>query len=83
MDGPVLVDLSRLSRLVIVPVGGISRRLANVANSLSNQELVEYLSAGGKQTPEQSMFKLLDHHTLPNGLLNQGREHRGHFHKHI
>jgi len=50
---------------------------------LSNEELVDYLSAGRKQTPERSTFKLFDHHTLPNGFLNQGREHHGQFHKHI
>ena len=77
------VDLSRLDRLVIVAVGGMSGRLAAVAISLSNQELVDHVSAGREQPPEQSTFKLFDHHALPNGFLNQGRERHGQFQKHI
>jgi hypothetical protein len=67
------VDLSRLGRLVIVAVGGMSSRLTQIAISLSNQELVDYLSASTKQPSEQSTFKLFDCDTLPNGFLNQGR----------
>jgi hypothetical protein len=69
--------------LVIVAVGGMSGRLAKVANSLSNQELVDHLSASTKQPSEQSTFKLFDCDTLPNGFLNQGRQRHGQFHKHI
>ena len=68
------VDLSRPGRLIIVAVGGMNGRLVRGAITQSNQELVDHLSAGGKQTLEQSTFQLFDRHTLPNSFFNQGRE---------
>ena len=69
------VDLSRLGRLAIAAVVRMSGGLTHVTISLSNQELIDHLFSGTKQSSEQSTFKLVHRDTLPNGFLNQGRQH--------